>query len=348
MADDRPRHAQGLDGTRGGRRAARGGVLPLTPGPARRPRGPSRAPRAARALDAQLRARGALRRGRVAAARARRAGALGRPAHGRQPARERGRGPPGPRAPGLPPLRGRRPGARPRIDRGDAGARGVRARHRAGQPRQLPGLRSRRDRVEPAGLGLRGHRPPVDGPAAGGRRPSRCGGPRDGGPQRAPVRGVAGGLPAHGPPRHLQLLRGVHPHHRLHVQPARQVAEGDPPDPVAAARRVAELPAVVPRVAPGPQRALPSGPGLHRPRPQQEARDRARLPAAGRELPALGGRSLPAQPRLRQRRRGRQATGARLPDDGRGHRALHPRGRHLGLGLTRRRRRARRGARLRR
>ena len=45
-------------------------------------------------------------------------------------------------------------------------------------------------------------------------------------PQRAPLPGLARGLPAHRPPRPLQLLRGVHPHRRLDVQPARQVAEG--------------------------------------------------------------------------------------------------------------------------
>ena len=38
-------------------------------------------------------------------------------------------------------------------------------------------------------------------------------------------------------------------------------------------------------------------PGLHRPRREQEGRDHPRLPAARRELPALGRRPLPAQPR---------------------------------------------------
>ena len=81
---------------------------------------------------------------------------------------------------------------------------------------------------------------------------------------------------------------------------------------------------------------------------QQEGRDRPRLPAAGRELPAVGRRPLPAQPPLRQRDRRRQAAGARLPDDGRGDRALHARHRHLGVGEQRRGRRAGRRARLRR
>ena len=52
--------------------------------------------------------------------------------------------------------------------------------------------------------------------------------PGDGGAVRAPVPGLAGGLPAHRPARAVQLLRGVHPHRRLDVQPARQVAEGQP------------------------------------------------------------------------------------------------------------------------
>ena len=103
-------------------------------------------------------------------------------------------------------------------------------------------------------------------------------------------------------------------------------------DPVAPADRVAELPAHLARLAPGPQRLLPPGPRLHRPRREQEGRDRPRLPAAGRQLPAVGRRPLPAQPRLRQRHRRRQAAGARLPDDGRGDRALHARASASGTG----------------
>ncbi len=68
----------------------------------------------------------------------------------------------------------------------------------------------------------------------------------------------------------------------------------------------------------------------------------------GRELSAVGGRPLPALTPLRQRDRGRQAAGARLPDDGRGDRPLHPGHRRVGMGLQRQRRRARRGARVRR
>ena len=93
----------------------------------------------------------------------------------------------------------------------------------------------------------------TDGRGARARRP------RDGDPLRAPLPGLARGLPAHGPARPLQLLRGVHPHRRLDVQPAREVAEDDARDPVAAADRLAQLPAQLARLAPGPQRLLAPG-----------------------------------------------------------------------------------------
>ena len=63
---------------------------------------------------------------------------------------------------------------------------------------------------------------------------------------------------------------------------------------VAAADRLAELPAVLTRLAAGPQRLHASGPRFHRPRHQQEIRDRPRLPPARRQLPAVGHGSLPA------------------------------------------------------
>ena len=82
-----------------------------------------------------------------------------RPADGRQPARERRRAPARPRPPRLPRLRRRRAGAGAHVERGDACAGRVPARRRAPQPGDVPGLRSRRDRVEPPWRGLRGDRP---------------------------------------------------------------------------------------------------------------------------------------------------------------------------------------------
>ena len=157
-------------------------------------------------------------------------------------------------------------------------------------------------------------------------------GPGDGGPLGAPLPGLARGLPPDRPARPLQLLRGVHPHHRLDVQPARQVAEDDARDPVAAPDRVAQLPADEPRLAPGPQRLQPPGPGLHRPRREQEGGGHPGLPAAGREHAAVGRRPLPAQPQLRQRHRRRQAARAELPVDGRGRPPLHARASGSGSG----------------
>ena len=172
--------------------------------------------------------------------------------------------------------------------------------------------------------------------------------PGDGGAVRAHVPGVARGLPADRAARPVQLLRGVHPHRRLDVQPARQVAEGHPRHPLAAPGRLAELPALLAGLAAGPQRLQPPGPRLHRPRGEQEGRGHPGLPAAGHEHAAVGGGPLPALPELRQRDRGGQAALPELAVHGRRDHPLHPRRRHLGVGVQRRARRTRRGDGLRR
>ena len=64
------------------------------------------------------------------------------------------------------------------------------------------------------------------------------------------------------------------------------------------ADRLAELFPLEPRLATGPQRVQPSGSRVHRSRRQQEGRRYPRLSAAGRQLPALGDRPLPAEPQL--------------------------------------------------
>ena len=83
---------------------------------------------------------------------------------------------------------------------------------------------------------------------------------------------------------------------------------------LAAQDRVAELSAGLARLAAGSQRLHASGSGLHRSCGQQEGRSRARLSAAGCQLPAVGDGSLPAQPALRQCRGRRQASGAAMAD----------------------------------
>ena len=121
------------------------------------------------------------------------------------------------------------PGAGADLQRGDARARRLPARRHAAQP----GPRNFRlfgpDETASNRLGavLRGDRPRRGWPSdRARRRPPRARRPRHGGAERAPLPGLARGLPADRPPRALQLLRGVHPHRRLDVQPARQVAEG--------------------------------------------------------------------------------------------------------------------------
>ncbi len=59
------------------------------------------------------------------------------------------------------------------------------------------------------------------------------------------------------------------------------------------------------------------------------------LSAARRQLPAVGGRPLPAQRELHQRHRLRQADAPAVSGHGRRHRALHQGHRHLGLGQQR-------------
>ena len=294
-AGDRPRWPmivlrtpKGWTGPEGGRRPPGRGHVPLPPGAAGRARREPRAPRAARGVDAQLPARGAVRRRRARSSPSCAAlAADGRPAHERQPARQRRPAAARPRAARLPRLRRRRsprPGdARPARRRGCSARflRDVIARER----RRATSGCSARTRPRPTGCGavFEATDRAWDAEIARRRRPPRARRPRHGGAQRAPVPGLAGGLPAHRPPRAVQLLRGVHPHRRLDVQPARQVAEGHARHPVAAADRLAELPAHLARLAPGPQRLLPPGPGLHRPRRQQEGRDHPGLPAAGRQ-----------------------------------------------------------------
>ena len=58
----------------------------------------------------------------------------------------------------------------------------------------------------------------------------------------------------------------------------------------------------------------------------------ADLSAAGRQLPALGGRPLPAKPELRQPDHCRQAAGMAVARYRCGHPALRGKGRHLAVG----------------
>ena len=224
------------------------------------------------------------------------------------------------------------PGA---VDAGDTTrARQVPARRDSSQRESahVPPVRAGRDRLQPPHRRVRGDRAAMDRRADRRRRSPGPRGQRHGSAERAPVPGMARRLPAHRAARSVQLLRGVHPHHRLDVQPARQVAEGDAPDPLAAPHRLAELPVDLARLAAGSQRLHPPGSRLHRSRGEQEGRRDPRVPAARCQLPAVRRRPLPAQPPLRQRDRGRQAARAAVARHGGRGQALHGGHRHLGVG----------------
>ena len=114
---------------------------------------------------------------------------------------------------------------------------------------------------------------------------------------------------------------------------------------VARPGRIGEHPAVVDRLAAGPQRLLAPGSRLHRSGHQQEARRSTRvyLPPDANTL-LVGRRPLPAQHRLHQRHRRRQAEAPAVHDDRRGDHPLREGPGHLGAGEHRCRRGAGRGA----
>ena len=102
---------------------------------------------------------------------------------------------------------------------------------------ELPAVQPGREQLEPLAGRARGHQPRLGRRDLSVGRPPRPRRAGDGDAQRAPVPGLARGLSPDRPARLLLLLRGVHPHHRLDVQPARQVAEGVQRHPLAAADR---------------------------------------------------------------------------------------------------------------
>ena len=120
------------------------------------------------------------------------------------------------------------PESRRRRRRGHAHPGEVPARRHEAQPRQqqLPSVQPRREQFEPLAGRPRGHHALLHGRDLSRRRPPDSRRASDGGAERAPVSGLARGISADRPPRLLQLLRGVHSHHRFDVQPARQVVEG--------------------------------------------------------------------------------------------------------------------------
>ena len=230
LADDRPAHAEGLDRARrrstACRSRARSARTRCRCRAARQPR----APRAARGVDALLPARGAVRRARRAARpSSRRSAPEGERRMGANPHANGGAAAARPAScptSATTPSTCRRAGATTSARRRACSAAGCAtscaptptANFRLFGPDETASNRLGAvfEATDRAWMAERSRR----------RRPPRARRPRHGGAQRAPLPGLARGLPADRPPRPLQLLRGVHPHRRLDVQPARQVAEG--------------------------------------------------------------------------------------------------------------------------
>ena len=258
------RTPKGWTGPEDGRRHAGRGDVPRAPGAARRARAEPRAPRAARGVDEELPARGALRRRAAGCApsspRSRRAGDA---AHEREPARQRRPAPQDLRLPDFRdyavdvPAPGRRRRPRRRACRASSSATCCELnRERA----QLPRLQPRRDGVEPLERRLRGDEP-------------RVGRPRSlpGDDHVAPDGRVMEMLSEHQCQGWLEgyLLTGRHGFFScyeafIHIvdsmfnQHAKWL-KVTRDDPLAAADRVAQLPAHVARLAAGPQRLQPPG-----------------------------------------------------------------------------------------
>ena len=165
-------------------------------------------------------------------------GAQGRAAHERQSARQRRPAAARPAPAGFSRLRREGEGARRVAGRVHASHGRIPARHaeaQRGQP-QLSPVQPGREQLQPLAGRARGHEPRMDGGALSVRRSPGARWPGHGDAERAPDAGLARGLSADRPARILLVLRGVHPHHRFDVQPARQVAQGVQPHPLAAAR----------------------------------------------------------------------------------------------------------------
>ena len=288
LAAHRAADAEGLDRTQGASTACR------SRGPSARIRCRSRraertrAPRDARGLDEELSARGALRRTAAvsssASPRSRRRATGGW-------ARTRTR------TAGASPCRSTIPdftryavrvapaGRRERTSRRDSSAHAP-ARHLHAEPEQLSPVLPRRDQLEPPRRRLRGRESLPRRAHDPDRRSRLAARARDGGPQRAQLRGLARGLRPHGAPRALRDLRGVRAHRRVDDDAAREVARGVRAAAVARAGPLAQLSAHVDLLAQRPQRLQPPGSGLHGHDHLEEGDRGARLLAAGRQLPA--------------------------------------------------------------
>ena len=224
LADDRAAQPQGLDRPEGGRRRQDRGLLALPPGAVRRRRAATRA--IGRCSRSGCAATGPRSCSTPPAPRSRRSSTCTPTGQRRMSANPHANGGLLLRDLRLPDFRDvRRAGGAPghRRGRGHPRARRLPARRDGTQRRPVPRVLARREQLQPPPGHPRGHRPRLERRDPPLRRPPRARRPGDGDPLRAHLPGLARGLPADRPARLLLVLRGVRPHRRLDVQPARQV-----------------------------------------------------------------------------------------------------------------------------
>ena len=230
LAGHRPAHAEGLDRPEGGRRASRSRA-PSAPTRCRwRTRATTRAARrssrrgcASYEPEALFDADGRLVPELAALA------PQGRPPHERQPARQRRQAAGGPRPPRLPRLRRRGRAGLPWCGGSPPASSASMLRDvyvRNAEDGELPPVLPRRDELEPPRQRLRGREPLLRRPHARHRRPRLAGRPGHGGAQRAPLRGLAGGVHADRPARAVRDLRGVRDGLGVDDRAAHEVAPG--------------------------------------------------------------------------------------------------------------------------
>ncbi|GCC49379.1 hypothetical protein chiPu_0033564 [Chiloscyllium punctatum] len=151
------------------------GILAGPPGADRQSAWNSRTLETARTLDEELRARQIIRRRRAACSGVAATRAAGRSPDGSQSARQWRAAQARAQTAGFPRLCRRHPSSRRCRRRSHPRARQVLARGRQAQRSraQFPHHGARRDRIQPARRGVRGHRPGLDGRHRALRRPPR-------------------------------------------------------------------------------------------------------------------------------------------------------------------------------
>ena len=261
------RTPKGWTGPADRRRQSRRGHLPLAPGPVAARRGRTPTSWRCSRVAPQLSTRDAVRRiGTLASTISPTSRRDGERAHGREPARERRPPAAAARRSGLPRVRRRRSHTSDRRARIHTptrrnASRHIRSQRRAQNFRLFCPDETNSNRLSSV---FDVENRCLDRPTNVDRRPRRARRPRHGGAERTPVRGLARGLFAHGPPRNVRDVRVIRDGLRLDDRAALQMARRGGGVAVARSGSVAQHPAHVHLLAKRSQRLQPPGARTHR------------------------------------------------------------------------------------